>query len=66
MHWMVCSVCQLGCMVANINAPFAERRITERDFIAVYFIDFIADFSDFIQILLLRILSGMEPIWNTF
>ena len=46
MHWMVCSVCYLGCMVVNINALFAEWRITERD----YF-----------QILLLGVLSGKEP-----
>ena len=46
MHWMVCSVCYLGCMVVNINALFAEWRITERG----YF-----------QVLLLWILSGMEP-----
>ena len=48
MHWMVCSVCYLGCMVVNINAPFAEWRITERN----YF-----------QILLPGILSGIEPIF---
>ena len=46
MHWMVCSVCYLGCMVVNINVLFAQWRITERD----YF-----------QVLLLGILSGMEP-----
>ena len=48
MHWMVCSVCFfLGCMVViNINVLFAEWRITERD----YF-----------QILLLGLVSGMEP-----
>ena len=46
MHWMVCSVRYLGWMVVNINARFAERRIAERE----YF-----------QILLLVILSGMEP-----
>ena len=46
MHWMVCSVCYLGCMVVNINALLVEWRITERD----YF-----------QILLFRILSGIEP-----
>ena len=46
MHWMVCSVCYLGCMVVNINMLFPQWRITERD----YF-----------QVLLLGILSGMEP-----
>ena len=46
MHWMACSVYYLGCKIVNINALFAEGRITERD----YF-----------QILLLGILSGMEP-----
>ena len=40
-----CSLCYLGCMVVNINAPFTEYRINERD----YF-----------QILLLGILSGTE------
>ena len=24
MHWMVCSVCYLGCMVVNINSLFAK------------------------------------------
>ena len=33
MHWMVCSVCYLGCMVVNINVLFAEWRITECDYI---------------------------------
>ena len=46
MHWMVCSVCYLGCVAVNINALFGEWRINERD----YF-----------QLLLLGILSGMEP-----
>ena len=43
---MVCSVYYLGCVVININAPFAEWRITE---------------YDYFQILLFGILSGMEP-----
>ena len=42
---IVCSVCYLGCMVVNINVLFAEWRITEHDYI---------------QILLLGILSGMQ------
>ena len=46
MHWIVCSVQYVGCMVLNINALFAEQRTTERD----YF-----------QILLLAILSSIEP-----
>ena len=31
MHWMVCSVYYLGCMVVNISLLFGEWRITERD-----------------------------------
>ena len=46
MHWMVSLMCYLGCMAININALFAEWRITEHDSI---------------QILLLGIFSGMEP-----
>ena len=46
MHWMVCSVFYLGCMIVNINALVAEWRITE---------------CGYFQILLLEILSGMEP-----
>ena len=46
MRWMICSVCYLGCMVVNINALFAEWRITGRDYL---------------QILLLGILFVMEP-----
>ena len=46
MHWIVCSVYYLGCMVVNINAIFAEWSIIERD----YF-----------QIFLFGILSSMEP-----
>ena len=46
MDWMVCSVCYVGCMVANINALFAEWRIPKRDYSHTF---------------LLGILSGMEP-----
>ena len=49
--WMFCSVCYLGFMVVNINALFAEWRITERD----YF-----------HILLLGIFSGTEPTIFSF
>ena len=46
MHWIIFSVCYLGCMVVNINVLFVEWSITE---------------SDYFQILLLGIFSGMEP-----
>ena len=32
MHWMIFSVCYLGCMVVNINVFFVEWRINERDY----------------------------------
>ena len=47
MHWMICSVYHLGCMVVNINALFAEWIITG---------------CDYFQILLLGILSSWNPL----
>ena len=36
MHWMVCSVYYLGCMVVNIDTLFAEWSMTERDYFLRY------------------------------
>ena len=46
MHWIVYLVCYIGGMVVSINALFAKWRITE---------------LDYLQILLLGILFGIEP-----